>query len=406
MDPTEREGPAGEAPGRILVQDGVCCVYFAYDIGLSVGLDEVQRLIGAGGQRKVVAHRRRTPEHFGYQRPPLRIIDQAAPIEVGGPGPGGGGESRGGEAGSAGWMTSPQVECVLFEFAAVSVMYTIPLARNGEGSAVTLADLARLSSLLYENPALLADSRRRVEGLLAHIKPAVVKPQISPLVEDYSVFWLRRVDCPGDVGAGLLSAGPKLASILRSEPGRLSAQEIEDALSCRISYTPGDLTLIDWNGALVVGAEMEDVIAVLEYANVELLELRTLDGELDRALERSHARHSAKGWRKVVGLGPAIGSETPLQRIAELQLDAATLFEEVNNSFKMLGDQYLARVYRLVSQRLHLSEWDATILRKLNTLESMYEKLHDFETTRRLELLEWIVIILIASEILMSILRH
>jgi uncharacterized Rmd1/YagE family protein len=94
-----------------------------------------------------------------------------------------------------------------------------------------------------------------------------------------------------------------------------------------------------------------------------------------------------------------------MQRIAELQVDAATLFEEVNNSLKMLGDQYLARVYRLASQRLHLPEWDATILRKLNTLESIYEKMHNFETTRRLELVEWIIVALIAFEVVMSFIR-
>jgi hypothetical protein len=42
-----------------------------------------------------------------------------------------------------------------------------------------------------------------------------------------------------------------------------------------------------------------------------------------------------------------------------------------------LGDQYLARVYRLVSQRFHLEDWDASILRKLETLESIYGKMSD-----------------------------
>jgi hypothetical protein len=402
LDRTGAPGGAkagGVVSQRVLVTDGVCRVFFAYDIGFSIKLEEAQRLIGAEGQRKVVALRRRTPEHFGYQRPPLRVSDEAPRIAIGG-----------NEAGRAGWTTETQVECVIFEFGAVSLRYTIPLAGAGQGGegreGLALAELVRLSDALYQNAALLADSKRRVEELLGQIRAAVKKPMISPLVEDYSVFELHRVMCPGDVASVLLAAGPLVASILRSEPGLLSSEEIHDAVSNRISYTPDDLTLIDWNGALVVGAGMDDVIAVLEYANVELLEMRFLDGELDRALEQSHARQPARGWRKLLGLGPSIGGESPLQRIAELQVDAATLFEEVNNSFKMLGDQYLARVYRLASQRLHLPEWDASILRKLNTLESLYEKLHDFETTRRLELLEWIVIILIAFEVIMSFLRH
>jgi len=67
-----------------------------------------------------------------------------------------------------------------------------------------------------------------------------------------------------------------------------------------------------------------------------------------------------------------------------------------------LGDQYLARVYRLVSQRFHLEDWDASILRKLETLESIYGKMSDRAGTRRMELLEWIIIVLITISIAVS----
>jgi len=69
-----------------------------------------------------------------------------------------------------------------------------------------------------------------------------------------------------------------------------------------------------------------------------------------------------------------------------------------------VGDQYLARVYRLASQRFHLEEWDASILRKLDTLNSIYGKMSDQAATRRLEMLEWIIIVLIAVSIGVSFL--
>jgi uncharacterized Rmd1/YagE family protein len=71
---------------------------------------------------------------------------------------------------------------------------------------------------------------------------------------------------------------------------------------------------------------------------------------------------------------------------------------------KLLGDQYLARVYRLASQRFHLEAWDASILRKLDTLDSIYGKMSDRATTRRMELLEWIIIVLITISIAVSFL--
>ena len=92
-------------------------------------------------------------------------------------------------------------------------------------------------------------------------------------------------------------------------------------------------------------------------------------------------------------------SGADLRRVAELQVDNAALFEGVNNTLKLLGDQYLARVYRLVNRRFHIDDWDASILRKLQTLESIYEKISDQASNRRMEILEWVIIILITFSI-------
>jgi uncharacterized Rmd1/YagE family protein len=58
-------------------------------------------------------------------------------------------------------------------------------------------------------------------------------------------------------------------------------------------------------------------------------------------------------------------------------------------------------VYRLAAQRFHVSEWNASILRKLDTIEDFYQQLHASAAGRRMEVLEWIIIILIALEIIM-----
>lgn len=75
----------------------------------------------------------------------------------------------------------------------------------------------------------------------------------------------------------------------------------------------------------------------------------------------------------------------------------------MRNGRSLLGDQYLTRVYRIVSQRFHLEAWDASILRKLQTLESIYGKMSDRAGTRRMEVLEWIIIALITLSIAVSL---
>src|SRR5258708_6892677 len=92
-----------------------------------------------------------------------------------------------------------------------------------------------------------------------------------------------------------------------------------------------------------------------------------------------------------------------LREIAQLQLDAAILFEQVANALKLIGEHYLTRVYGLVSRRFHLADWDASITRKLQAIDRTYSRLADRAAARRMEMLEWIIIILIAIEIAVSV---
>ena len=52
---------------------------------------------------------------------------------------------------------------------------------------------------------------------------------------------------------------------------------------------------------------------------------------------------------------------------------------------------------------MRLAEWNAGIVRKLDTVENIYDKLHDHASEVRMEALEWIIIILIALEMLLSL---
>jgi hypothetical protein len=366
--------PARTGVPAVAIQEGICYALFAYEVGLSINLDDAEQRITTLKERARIRHKRRAPSYFEYSPPPLRVTQEADAVRLGGP-----------------CATMPAVDVLLYDFGALSVSYTIPL----RGS---FADLLALSESLYENATLLADSRQRVTQLIAAIAPSVVRPAIADFVETYAVFEIASVDPP--LSPGVLSEryAPELAQILRSERTPLSSEEIQDATGRRISFGTEDVALIDWEAAILFDRDAVDVRDVLEFANVELLEMRWLDQQLDAALERAYETISRQTWRRLVTPG---GTGTDLRRIGAMQVESAILFEGVNNALKLLGDQYLARVYRLVSERFHLAEWDASILRKLQTLESIYQKMSDAASGRRTELLEWIIIVLIAAEILL-----
>lgn len=360
------------------VEKGVCYAFFAYEAAFSINLDRAEQRIHQTTQRETIPHKRRAPSYFEYQPPPLRVTQNILPLSLGN------------------YRSRDSVDLVVYDFGAVSVVYNIPI----QG---TLSDLLGLSEELYDNQALLTDSRRRVEEILNVIGDAAAEAKIADFVEDYVVFQIETLSPPLNAAELCSKHAQVIAQILRAERQPLSEQEVEDALSSRISFGSHDIATVDWNASLLVDREGDDIRAVLEFANVELLEMRYLDRKLDRALDQAYETLS----RRTLNLPVLLGSySSDLRRVARLQVDSAILFEGVNNTLKLLGDQYLARVYRLVSRRFHLAEWDASIIRKLQTLESIYEKISDQVSNRRMELLEWVIIILIAVSIGLEIMHR
>lgn len=369
--------PSPSTTSEWTIQKGLCFVTFAYDAARSIKLDDAERRHHEATQRETIRHKRRAPSYFEYQPPPLRLAQESKPIDIGR------------------FATRPGVDLMAYDFGAVAVTYTLAL----EGP---FADLLQLSEDLYDNEALLSDSRLRVDQFLRVIGDAAVLAHPSPVVEDYVIFHIESFAQPFDAAAFCSGLGGQIAQILRAERQTLSDQEVDDALGARIAFGTEDLTIVDWNAGLLIDREGEDVRAVLDFANVELLEMRYLDQKLDRALDEAHETLSdrALSLPRILGYYGAA-----LRRVAELQVDNAALFEGVNNTLKLLGDQYLARVYRIASRRFHIDEWDASILRKLQTLESIYEKIADQAATRRMEMLEWVIIVLIAFSIALELIR-
>jgi len=359
----------------LYIEQGTCYALFAYNIGLAINLDEAERHITAIKERGRIRHKARAPHYFEYRPAPLRLMQDTVSLAF------------------DSYRSSAAVEVMLYDFGAVTVIYRIPIDGPFEG-------LLNLSESLYENETLLAESRQRLDQLVRDIQPAIERPSISHEVEDYLIFSIEHCT-PSAIQTFGAPYDPIFAHVLRSERTPLSDQEIHEATFCRIAFSREDLALIDWNASIVFGQDMDDVRAVLEFVNVELLEMRTLDEQLDKALDQGYDALTRKTRRRLWLPGSHEGA---LTHIAQLQVDSAVLFERVANTLKLLGDQYLARVYRLASQRFHLEAWDASIIRKLQTLESIYGKMADRATTQRMEVLEWIIIVLIAVSIAVSFL--
>ena len=95
-----------------------------------------------------------------------------------------------------------------------------------------------------------------------------------------------------------------------------------------------------------------------------------------------------------------------VRSVRELEIEATSLFERADNNLKLIGDQYLSRVFDLARTRFHLTEWQQSIRRKLEVVGDVYDLLVQQAGGTRMEFLEIVVIVLIAVEIVLALVRH
>lgn len=356
--------------------NGILHVHVAFDWGDEVDLDAARRMVPA--EPHEIARRRRTPTSISYRPPPLRFALEPLSFDLP-------------ELGKV----PIRLVATVFDFGAVSVALQCNFA-------LPPSSLRRLAGWLAEPTALVRAASSALEPLYRQLLPAIHSPlwQVD-MSEEYVIFQFPSVApaATDDVGA----SADWLAGLVRLEALTLSREEIAEAIRLRISYSPSDLCVLDWAGAVLFDQDCDETLQTIEFANLQLLEFRHIDNRLDNSLSAAYGllhpltRSRLPFWRS---------QERALRTIGELKLEANVLFERTSNVLKLVGDQYLARVYRLLSTRFHLEEWEQNIQRKLEAVESAYQIVSDQAAAHRMELLELIVVILILMEIVLAFFRH
>lgn len=364
-----RDALAWNAEDRVT---GRLHVVVAFDWGEEVDLTMAAQHVPA--ELQSLPRRRRTPSSIAYRPSPLRFrlasVDYELP-EVG--------------------RATAEVEVTVFDFAAVNVVLKFPLDVHPE-------PLRMLAGGLSQPEPLVALAREAAGPLFERLLPAIRLPRWSEFSEEYFVFELQPAG-PLAQPRSLLTVAPQwLAALVRLETEPLCEEEIAEALRQRISYGERDLVVLEWSAAVVLDQDCAETLETIEFANLQLLELRLVDERVDRAIVSAYrliqerARSWLPFWRTFA---------QPLRALREIRIDAVGLLERANNALKLVGDQYVARVFRLLTERLRLEEWSANIRESLDVADSVHEILSGQSATYRIEFLEIIVIVLILIEVVM-----
>ena len=350
---------------------GILHIYVAFDWGDEVDLEQARKLVP--GSYQALPRRKRTPPSFSYRPPPLHVPLGSTRLDLPELGP-----------------VDATTGVTIFDFAAVSIAFRVTFSMPADG-------LVRLAGAVAEASPLVQLARSVLLALHQQLLPAIRDPiWQDDLSEEYFVFQLEPESLQQTKNAAWT------AGLVRLEADPLATEEIAEATRLRLSYSPEDLLVPDWTAAVLVDRECDETLQVIEFANLQLLEFRHIDNRLDASLAQAWrviqplTRRTLPFWRMF---------DRPLRVIGELKIEANDLFERAGNVLKLVGDPYLARVYRLVASRFHVETWEESIRRKLEVVEGVYGVVSDQARDFRMEFLELIVIVLILVEVLLAFVR-
>lgn len=363
---------------EILVEWGHLYFFYAYDVGFDISLPDARRLAEAE-ESPGLAGLRPAPPHLQYRPKPLVV-------------PSGAVEVRHGDA-----AVRLEATAKIFDFGALSIALCLPVRD------VTWEEFAGTALSLSGAGTVEEAARGIASRLFEKIRPAVTRAGFVDLVEEYSLWHVGSFR-PGMTGSQALAVFPQdIARLLTLERGTFSDAALAEILRNPIRYFENDFCISEWDAAFVYDPKFQDTAEVLEFLNVQMLELRFFDRILHAALD-----DMAEELRRKRGILSVLHDpyENSLRRLSEIKMDVSLLRERIHNALKLAGNVYLARVYEEARRKAGTETWEGTIRDQMKALEDIYTILNNRAAASRAETLEMIIILLIALEIVMGLLRR
>ncbi|MDD1654252.1 MAG: hypothetical protein LUO91_00900, partial [Methanomicrobiales archaeon] len=316
--------------------------YRIYDIGREFDLDWLERELAHGYPTARTSLLRVAQKSIMIEDPPLTIRLQPVRME------------RNGRP---------------FEFTVVARVYDIGAIslclayETPEGDYSTLEEIAFLFPSQEGLSEFFAQYLKTVGDILRpHLPTYATDPEFF---EDYTVYVTDHRDDTTDP-----------IPLLTGERTPISPQIRDEILKNSLSYTARDLTVIAWDSALLCSPETPtDLIDLIEFANVQALELRYYDRELTRQMEKMYddIEHAERLWRFLrMRQYHAI-----MAKQMETSAEISEIIEKVDNLIKVTEDVYYARVYATALKVLRSGQWSESVSRKINVIRENYSMLSD-----------------------------
>jgi len=339
-----------------------------YDICEEIHLPQVREILGLQPAGREPSFKHTAPEYVRFEQPP--VVESLEEIRL-----------------AAGDRVGGRIK--YYDYGVAVIEFTLPF----EGGWQQLVDLASRHVAGFEIERFASQiARERV----ACVAQALVKPYENWLSEDYFIFHISEI--PGNPPAAEIFRDHRndIAQIVRGEDHPLSEAERSEIVQSAMSYYPGDLVVVGWNGAFLYDtvAGGEATLQLLEYANSQLLEFRYYDEVLTQRLKRVY---------QLLDRGTGFLARWRLARAAArlytLLLDVTELTERTDNSIKFLSDMFSARLYRLAAAKVGVPDYKELVDRKLRTADNLYRFMVEQFNQSRAFALELLVVVILIVEL-------
>jgi len=367
----------------LLVQKGSIFVYRVFDIAEEVSLQTVERILSQPSGESRVKLAERTRDAVVVRNAPVRISLGEAQLGI-----------------SQIPIKMAEVTATVWDYGALSISFRIPLDENTRWK-----DLLSLASSLNMDSEVLTKidslARAKAKDVVQLISNALIRHTFWPISEDYIVYFFESLAGIKE-GKDLLQR-THIAELLLGESNEaLSDETRERILQNVFQYSNHDLTILDWNSAVVFEPTgQREILDVLEFALTQLLEVRYYDEQLDLRLAELYSSVEAGRSRLFQNQFGRISKDANTRF-----MEFSEFMERMNNSLKVVGDFYLARIFRGAIRRFRISDWEDSITRKMNVLAQVSSLLQGEMNVRRSHFLEIIIIFLILLELVSTVIRN
>jgi len=358
------------------IKKGFIFAYYCFDIADSITLDQIQKVLGKKAESCVLSTAKILPVYVQYKKAPL--LFKLGFFDLKG-------------------FKKVSIDAKVYDFGVLSLRFSIPFSG-------TFTELRKTSyELLYKN-ILEEVAKKYMRKIKKEIEPVLLKPreEAKHPFETYSVFHVAEFDKNILAENLIKTQSIEIAKILKPDIIPLSRYELNEAVSNSLSYYNDELVMIGWNASFIYDKRLSfDVIDILEFATINLLELRYYDSVLDEALDKAYDDIESLRKKKFSFAISPYGKT--LDQLQQVKLDVSEVIDKMSNFLKLIGELYLAKVYATASKIFYLDAWKASIKEKLDAISATYSMLSSRTVNLQMVVLETAIVLLFVIDIILII---